>query len=649
MVCTHPSPSSIRSHHAISHNCRIKPWCKAGKIFVILAFIFLGSLTAYGQDQAKMDGFNKKIEALTREMAACGPDINCLQRVGREMQKLSAEMQSLAEGIAPGQGMPWAPSPGNPPGAVPGNLGPMTRVPVSVKVVNFIEMKNLARGENGRVYTAKYYVLEYEVEGEGSLHYAKDFERFSLKAPNVSPWASERPKNFRIKRASGYTQGTRLDHSTGRRVLRRYPNGPVTGLDSMHKNFVFRAVHPALEGTPFNVDFQPVYVTATVRSGKDTYPTTYEPTYLDAVRCKVSNPDDFTITPDMIREGLETGRLQKVFKWQEETDDLGGYKKNILTVTMRFRANPGVLAVSPKEEFRSSGPDDRDRFSPPSRTYTLKNTGGSPIEFKVSKGKTWLKLSAADGNLAPGESTKVTISIHTNAKDMEPGTYHDQIQISNTTNHKGDTTLKASLEVGEMQTWEVKLTGQETDDLGGKLMAVKLQDVWKQVTVHYGVRFDYKLTARFTIKKRKGGWAYQSGKITFGHVGVSDNFDPIVFFIKPIKCLNCQDVPNLKGTPLKGEVVGKTVRLFWPEVVTRAIVSNKLKLQFESKEESHQGYSDNFFESSDFFQRTGTHQVPLQNGAKEFKVVKESSKHRFRLDKRKPINISYRYFMKKVD
>lgn len=648
MICTHPSPSSTHSH-TISLNRRIKPWRKVCKAFVVLAVIFLWPLTVCGQDQGKMDEFNKKIEALAGEMAACGPDINCIERVTREMQKLSAEIQSLAEQATSGQGVPSASTPGISPGAVQGRHGPMTRVPVMVKVVNFTEMKNMARGDNGQAYIAEYYIFEYEAEEEGFLDYTKDFQRFTLQAPEVSPYTTKKPKKFQIKRSSGYTQGTAMEHSTGRRILKRYANGPVTGLDSMHTNFVFRAVHPALEDSPFNVNFQPVYVSATMRSGKDTYPITYEPTYLDAFATEVPNPGDFTFTPVMIKEGLEKGRLQKTFKWQEEVDDLGGYKKNVLTVTVGFRANPGVLAVSPKKEFQSSGPDDGGRFSPPSMAYTVKNTGGAPIEFKVSKGKSWLELSAPAGDLAPGESTKVTASIHLNAKDMAPGTYHDQIQFTNTTNDKGSTTLKASVEVGEMQTWEVKLTGQETDDLGGKLMAVKLQDVWKQVTVNYGVRFDYKLTARFTIKKQKGGWTYQSGMITFGHVGVSDNFDPIVFFIKPIKCLNCQDVPNLKGTPLKGEVVGNTVRLFWPKVVTRAIATNKLKLQFESKEKSHQGYSDNFFESADFFQRTGEHHVPLKNGAKPFKVVKESSKHRFRFDKRKPISISHRYFMKKVD
>jgi len=614
MVCTHPSPSSIRSHHAASPNRRIKPWRKACKVFVVLAFIFLGALTAHGQDQAKMDEFNKKIEALAGEMAACGPDINCIQRVTREMQKLGAEMQRMSERAASGQGQPPAPAPGSSPGvpagAVPGSHGPMTRVPVSIKVVNFTEMKHMSRGDNGQAYIAEYYIFEYEAEEEGFLDYAKDFERFSLKAPNVSPWTTEKPKNFRIKRASGYTQGTAMEHSTGRRILRRYANGPVTGLDSMHKNFVFRVLHPALEDSPFNVNFQPVYVSATMRSGKDVYPITYEPTYLDAYATEVPNPDDFMLTPVMIKEGLEKGRLQKVFKWQEKIDDLGGDKKNILTVTISFRANPGILSVSPKKGFQSSGPDESGRFSPPSRAYTLKNTGGSPIEFKVDKGKSWLELSHSGGDLEPGESTQVTVSIKGSAQNLENGTYKDNVSFVNLANGRGNTTRPVQLTVGEKQHWQITIKGYDVDDSQAPSFFKGTDGTQK--TLHKKVRFNWSLKAQFILEKKKKLWMFKTGTIKTAKLNPVPSFlPPDIYTCKIVKCPPPGQFPisSMIGRQITGHVYEHKVKLMWPPLQPRVCVNCVTK---------HSGFPKMPFESQyvsgDFTTQIGMESYPLKDG-----------------------------------
>jgi hypothetical protein len=62
------------------------------------------------------------------------------------------------------------------------------------------------------------------------------------------------------------------------------------------------------------------------------------------------------------------------------------------------------------------------------------------------------------------------------------------------------------LKGGEEQEWKVVLTGQETDDMGGKLIWLKSGGKTRQTTVDYGVRFDYRLVAQFTIRKHKGKW-----------------------------------------------------------------------------------------------------------------------------------------------
>jgi hypothetical protein len=107
---------------------------------------------------------------------------------------------------------------------------------------------------------------------------------------------------------------------------------------------------------------------------------------------------------------------------------------------------PGVLVVSPSTGLSASGDADRS-FSPSSKSYTLTNTGGTTINYTISKGQSWVSLSKTSGSLAPGEGTSVIVSINSNANSLAASTYSDTVSFTNTTNGDGNTSRSASISV----------------------------------------------------------------------------------------------------------------------------------------------------------------------------------------------------------
>lgn len=605
-----------------------------------------GRRAAAAQDPKRLEEFNNKIQALTAKLAGCGQNAECIARVSEEIRR------TMREWPDPLDSLPAIP--------VEGGLS-QVRVPCSVTIVNRTEYQHMDKGPGAnwscekrppdRVYPATYWLFEYEAREEGALDYVTGFARFNLQAPKPGPYLADAPGDFKVRQQTGYRQGWEAGPG-GTCILKRYPDGRFLEIASGNKTFVFRMARlPVTEKT--HIYFGPIAVQ--VENADRSCPgcpfSMYDPDGISEPALSESqhNPSEFVITPADMQAALDAGRLDRTFHWRQSIDELGGYKDNRLSVSIEFRANPGSLAVIPQDGFESAGPDDAGQFIPASRTYTVRNVGGSAIRFGVSKGADWVSLSSADGQLGPGASTQVTVSIAPRAKSLRPNTYEDQIRFTNQTNGQGDTARPVKLDVGEIQVWDVKLTGQETDDLGGSLMYMKTEGLWKSVAVDYGIRFDYTMAARVTLKKEKGGGLkYAGGQITGAQIGYSQNFDPAVFSIPRITCQNCQDVPNLKGKALAGSLQGSAVRLLWPSVVTRVIVTNALKLQSQTKEKSQQGYSDNYFESAEFLQRATDHLLPLRDGETTFAVRKTSAIERYKLDKRKPITISYRYLLKRV-
>ncbi|MCK7541112.1 MAG: hypothetical protein MZV63_64605 [Marinilabiliales bacterium] len=86
-------------------------------------------------------------------------------------------------------------------------------------------------------------------------------------------------------------------------------------------------------------------------------------------------------------------------------------------------------------------------FTPSSQSYTLRNTGGSTIDWTAAKTQSWTSLFVVSGTLAPGASVTVDILINNVANSLAAGTYTDTLTITNTTNGTGNTTRPVSLTV----------------------------------------------------------------------------------------------------------------------------------------------------------------------------------------------------------
>ena len=115
-----------------------------------------------------------------------------------------------------------------------------------------------------------------------------------------------------------------------------------------------------------------------------------------------------------------------------------------LSVTIRVAAVS--CTVTPSDGLTSSG-NQGGPFSPPSKSYTLQNTGGSLINWTISKGQAWTTLSSTSGTLAAGASTTVTVSINSNANTLPVGSYSDIVSFTNTTNGNGNTTIPVTLTI----------------------------------------------------------------------------------------------------------------------------------------------------------------------------------------------------------
>jgi hypothetical protein len=107
----------------------------------------------------------------------------------------------------------------------------------------------------------------------------------------------------------------------------------------------------------------------------------------------------------------------------------------------------GLLEVLPAEDFSASGSLGGE-FTPGSKTYTLKNVGGSSMAWQATRTAYWLSLSNDHGALDPGNTTAVTATINETAQGLAVGTYRDTITFTNTTTGSGDSIRNLTLSIG---------------------------------------------------------------------------------------------------------------------------------------------------------------------------------------------------------
>ena len=84
-------------------------------------------------------------------------------------------------------------------------------------------------------------------------------------------------------------------------------------------------------------------------------------------------------------------------------------------------ATTGQLAVSPAAEFLSTG-SLGGPFTPSSMTYTITNTSAAPVGFDVITNGTFFDIDRTEGQLEPGASTTLTVSLNSDAQNLGPGT-----------------------------------------------------------------------------------------------------------------------------------------------------------------------------------------------------------------------------------
>ena len=126
----------------------------------------------------------------------------------------------------------------------------------------------------------------------------------------------------------------------------------------------------------------------------------------------------------------------------------GSLTSNLATVTITVTAATaaGPLTVSPAGGLTSSGTVGGP-FTPPSQSYTLTNSGGSPMNWTATKVQSWVTLSATGGTLPAGDNTTVTATINSGAVSLAAGSYSDNVTFTNSSTGTGNTTRPVSLTV----------------------------------------------------------------------------------------------------------------------------------------------------------------------------------------------------------
>lgn len=89
-----------------------------------------------------------------------------------------------------------------------------------------------------------------------------------------------------------------------------------------------------------------------------------------------------------------------------------------------------VLSVAPYESFETSG-GVGGPFSPSSKTYTLGNGSGSPIDWTASVDRPWLVLNSTSGTLVAGGSFGVTVAPSAAANSLPSGIHEARVTFAN--------------------------------------------------------------------------------------------------------------------------------------------------------------------------------------------------------------------------
>jgi hypothetical protein len=158
-----------------------------------------------------------------------------------------------------------------------------------------------------------------------------------------------------------------------------------------------------------------------------------------------------SVTVELVQseaEKLGTVATGDFVKFKDTTDQAN-------TVTIQRRAE--VVAEGKLEVTAGKWEPEMDRGNPTGvavKNYTLKNTGGRTIAYKVEKTKDWMALDTLGGSLSPGSETVVAVRLNNKADALAAGA------PAGTDKLKFKFTNEAKNEVVEEREVKLKVTGE---------------------------------------------------------------------------------------------------------------------------------------------------------------------------------------------
>ena len=111
----------------------------------------------------------------------------------------------------------------------------------------------------------------------------------------------------------------------------------------------------------------------------------------------------------------------------------------------------GALTVTPTSRWSISG-EEGGPFTSTSRTFTLRNSGGTAIVWQATENVAWLEFSGStSGTLQPGASTTVTLMLDQsgsgNARTLSSGRHSTNVEFRNNTSGGTPTSVNVRLDI----------------------------------------------------------------------------------------------------------------------------------------------------------------------------------------------------------
>ena len=313
-------------------------WC--GAIFVSIIFSFVPVLA---DDAQKTSALNQKLQALQKKMQACGSDVNCIQKVTKEMQALTNEYMKSTKNPTGGPGLPneeREPCAGFPAsGTIPSGFSCLS---VHVTITNKEEVRQIESycdpagvlPCNKKEYVKKSLNYNYTAEAKGELVYRSDFKEFHVNAKGT-------PSKTRIKQLQGYHDWYTLEGVDAKKKW-HHQNFPKASV-SIRRPFQFAITYPYGQDTNVNLCFEPMEIESKDES---------ENWLLGTGTSKLcwNHPTiHFIVTPAMMKEIVAKKEFQKIFHWRDSRPGEKSYADNYIDIKLEIGKGKQAPPEKPRE------------------------------------------------------------------------------------------------------------------------------------------------------------------------------------------------------------------------------------------------------------------------------------------------------------